>query len=122
MAKRTILVVDDEPDFIDLVRVRLEANGYSIISANDGEEAVRSAKKNKPDLIFLDLVMPKSNGLEALSHLKFDLETSSIPVVIITAKSESEYAMDAGKLGASDYLVKPVSLESLLDIVRKYLG
>lgn len=120
MSKK-ILVVDDETEFVDAVKMRLEANGYEVVAAYDGRDGVEKAKKERPDLILLDLVMPKSNGFEALSKIKSDLKTSAIPVVILTAKTESEYVMDAGKLGATDYVVKPVSMQGLVDVVKKYL-
>jgi len=121
MAKK-ILIIDDEPDFIDAVRMRLEANGYEVISSTDGQNGIEKAKKEKPNLILLDLVMPRLNGIEALAMLKSDLRTANIPVVILTAKAESEYALDAGRLGASDYLVKPPSMQKVVETVKKYLG
>lgn len=120
MAKK-ILVIDDEPDFIDAVRMRLEANGYEVIAAYEGKDGIDKARKESPSLILLDLVMPKLNGLAVLSKLKGDRVTANIPVVILTAKTEAEYALDAGTLGASDYLVKPASMQAIIDMVRKYL-
>ncbi len=121
MGGKKILVVDDEIDFVDAVKARLEAMGYDIIAAHDGLECVDKARKELPSLILLDIVMPKSNGFEALSKLKTDSLTSSIPVVLITAKSDSEYILDAGKLGAAEYIMKPVSMHALLEHVRKYV-
>ncbi len=122
MGTKKILVVDDELDFVDAVKTRLEAMGYSIIAAHDGQECVAKARKELPSLILLDIVMPKSNGFEALSRLKTDYLTANIPVIVITAKSDSEYILDAGKLGAADYIMKPVSMHTLLDYVRKYVA
>ena len=121
MPGKKILVVDDELDFVDAVKIRLEAVGYEIVSANDGHEGVAKAKKEMPMLILLDVVMPRSNGFEALSRLKTDSATAHIPVIIITAKSDAEYVLDAGKLGAADYIMKPVSMQTLLEHVRKYV-
>ncbi len=121
MAKKTILVVDDEVEFVDAVKMRLEANDYNVIAAYDGREGMEKAKRIHPDLILLDLVMPRSNGFETLSKLKLDPETSAIPVVILTAKSDTEYVLDAGKLGASDYIVKPASMQALVELVKKHL-
>lgn len=120
MAGKKILVVDDEVDFIEAVKIRLEAMDYDVISATNGKDGVARAKKDQPSLILLDLVMPKSNGFEALSKLKSDPATSEIPVIIITAKSDTEYILDAGKLGAADYIMKPVSMHTLLEYIRKY--
>lgn len=118
--QRKVLVIDDEFDFVDAIRMRLEANGYEVLEAHNGEEGVVKAKAQAPSLILLDLVMPKVNGFETLSKLKSDPQLSHIPVVIITAKSDTEYVFDAGKLGADDYIIKPVSMEGLLELVRKY--
>jgi twitching motility two-component system response regulator PilH len=121
MSNKKILVIDDEPDFIDAIRSRFEAIGYKIVCANDGNEGVAQARKEHPGLILLDLVMPRSNGFEALSKLKSDPVTSAIPVIVISAKDETDYIFDAGKLGASDYIVKPVSIEALLEHIKKYI-
>lgn len=121
MAHKSILVIDDEVDFVDAVRMRLEAHGYKVIGAHNGHDGVERARKDLPEIILLDLVMPKVNGFEALSLLKSDPRTSPIPVIIITAQSDIEYAFDAGKLGAADYIIKPVSMEGLLELVTKYV-
>ena len=118
---RKVLVIDDEFDFVDAIRMRLEANGYEVIGAHNGLEGVEKARHELPGLILLDLVMPKSNGFETLSKLKSDPQVSRIPVVIITAKSDTEYVFDAGKLGADDFIIKPVSMEGVLDLVRTYV-
>jgi len=121
MGRKSILVIDDEVGFVDAVRMRLEANGFSVTGAHNGEDGLKAARREKPNLILLDLAMPKINGFEALSQLKSDPATSLVPVIIITAQSDAEYAFDAGKLGAADYLIKPVGMENLLDIVGKYV-
>ncbi|MDP3730747.1 MAG: response regulator [Candidatus Omnitrophota bacterium] len=119
---KKVLIIDDESGFVDAVRMRLEASGYDCIAAYDGQEGMERAKKDNPDLILLDLVMPKANGFTVLVKLKGDSKTMNIPVVILTAKTESEYALDAGRLGANDYLVKPPSMQAISDMVRKYIG
>ncbi|MCX5677662.1 MAG: response regulator [Candidatus Omnitrophica bacterium] len=121
MAQKTILVIDDEVGFVDAVKMRLEAYGYNVIGAYNGHDGVEKAKKDLPKVILLDLVMPKVNGFEALLRLKADSRTSTIPVIIITAQSDIEYAFDAGKLGAADYIIKPVSMEGLLELVNKHV-
>lgn len=121
MDKWRVLVIDDEPEFVEAVRMRLEASGYEVIAAYDGEEGIEKARRDRPGLILLDLVMPKANGLLVLSKLKGDWRTTDIPVIILTAKTEAEYALDAGKLGASDYVVKPPSMQLIVEKVKKYL-
>lgn len=118
MAKK-ILVVDDEKDFVEAIAMRLEAHGYGVVPAHDGAEGFDKAVKELPDLILLDLVMPKSNGIETLSRLKSDSRTASIPVMILTAKEEREYIIDAGKLGAVDYIIKPVNMQLLVESVAR---
>jgi DNA-binding response OmpR family regulator len=117
-----VLVVDDEVDFVDAVKMRLEANGYEVITAYNGKEGLDKAASEMPSLIFLDLVMPKVNGFEMLSRLKEDTALCHIPVVIMTAKCETEYVFDAGKLGAEDYIVKPVSMDGIIQIAQKYIS
>ncbi len=121
MAKK-ILVVDDEVEFIDAIRTILNAHGYDIVEAYNGHEGVVMAKKSSPNMILLDLSMPVVSGFDVLTQLKSDPRTSHIPVVVITAQSDIEYAFDAGKLGANDYMIKPVGMEGLLELVNKYLN
>lgn len=121
MEKKSILIIDDEAEFIEALDMRFEALGWRVLSAPDGGEGFSKAKKEKPDLILLDLVMPKSNGMETLHKLKTNPWTSGIPVIILTAKTEDEYVKDAMSLGASEYMVKPLSLKSVVETVRKYL-
>jgi len=118
---KKVLIIDDEPDFVDALRMRLEANGYEVVSAYDGQDGIDKAKRERPGLILLDLVMPRLNGFTVLVKLKGDIKTMNIPVIILTAKTESEYVLDAGRLGACDYLVKPPSMEAIIDIVGKYI-
>ena len=121
MGRKSVLVIDDEVDFVDAVRMRLEANGFEVIGAHDGSDGIEAARRHSPRLILLDLVMPKLNGFEALVQLKSDPATATIPVVIVTAQCDIEYAFDAGKLGAADYLIKPVGMEGLLDLIKKHI-
>ena len=120
MSKK-ILVIDDEAEFTDVIRMRLEPNGYSVIVAHSGKSGLEMAKKENPDLIFLDLVMPEMNGLMVLSKLKQNPYTATIPVVMLTAKIETEYTLDAKSLGAADYLSKPVKMQELQDALGKFL-
>lgn len=120
MAKR-VLLIDDERDFTDMIRMRLEAQGYDVISANDGKAGIEMAKKDRPDLILLDLVMPGMNGFLVLLELKANAYTAAIPVIMLTAKTEAEYEMDAGNLGAIKYLSKPVKMEELEAALREVL-
>ena len=121
MAKRCVLIIDDEPEFVEAIKMRLEANDYEVIAAYDGNDGFEKAKTSKPGLIFLDLVMPAPNGFEVLNKLKSNFKTMRIPVVILTAKTDKDYMADAKTLGAADYLVKPPEMDAITDMVKKYI-
>ena len=115
-----ILVVDDERDVRDVVKATLEENGYQVLEATDGLEAYAAAAAvaEKPDLIVLDLILPKLNGFEVLEKLKENPQTSYIPVVILTARGQSQDEDRALRSGATDYITKPWSADELTDRVR----
>ena len=106
-----ILVVDDERDVRDVVKATLEENGYQVLEATDGLEAYAAAAEaavaEKPDLIVLDLMLPKLNGFEVLEKIKENPQTSYIPVVILTARGQSQDEDRALRSGATDYITKP---------------
>ncbi|MFC1646428.1 response regulator transcription factor [Candidatus Omnitrophota bacterium] len=116
-----ILIIDDEPQLIGMLRASLEANGYKVISAPDGEEGLKQASMEKPDLILLDIMMPGMDGLEVLTRLKNDLETNSIPVIMLTAKGGTSAIMEAQRSFATDYVIKPFETEHLLRLIKAYL-
>ncbi|MFA5143900.1 MAG: response regulator [Candidatus Omnitrophota bacterium] len=120
MAK-TILIIDDEVDFAATLRMRLEAGGYRIICAYEGKAGLEAAKKDSPDVVLLDLVMAEMNGFTVLAELKKDPYTAAIPVIIITAKTDREYARDAENLGADAYLSKPVKIADLEATLKKFI-
>jgi twitching motility two-component system response regulator PilH len=104
MAK--ILIIDDEPGILLMYGDRLKSSGHEAITAKNGDEGIEIAKKEKPDLIFLDIIMPKVNGLDVLKQLKSIAETKNIPVYISTNLPEDSSGIDAKKIGAAGYLVK----------------
>ena len=106
-----VLVVDDEPDFIELLREFLTAKGYEVIAASNGEEALRKVKEERPHLILLDVRMPKMNGLEVLKQVR-DID-HEVGVIMVTAVNEEETGRQALKLGAFDYITKPLDLKYL---------
>lgn len=118
---KKILIIDDEAEFTDAIKMRLEASGYIVIAAHNGKSGLEMARKENPDLIFLDLVMPEMNGFMVLLKLKEDPYTVTIPVIILTAKTETEYTLDAKSLGAADYLSKPVKMREMQDVLGKFL-
>lgn len=121
MSKR-VLMVDDEPDLIKVVHVRLAALGYEVIAANNGLEGLKKAEKEKPDLILLDVMMPRMDGLDVLRRLKDNPGTAAIPVLMLTATDDTESISRARDLGVKDYIVKPFNFDALLDSVKRYLS
>ncbi|HEY6191567.1 MAG TPA: response regulator transcription factor [Bacteroidota bacterium] len=117
---RTILIVDDERDILDLVRYNLQKEGYEVLTARSGKEALEMARQN-PDLILLDIMMPEYDGLEVLKRLKKDERTSRIPVVFLTAKGSDVDEVLGLELGAEDYIVKPISIPKLTARVKNVL-
>ncbi len=106
-----VLVVDDEPDAVELLQEFLTNKGYEVITASSGEEALRKVKEERPHLILLDVRMPGMNGLDVLRQVRqFDQE---IGVIMVTAVNEEETGREALKLGAFDYIVKPLNFEYL---------
>ncbi len=117
MAK-TILVVDDEQDIIDLLVYNLKAEGYKTLKAMDGDQAIKSAVSAKPDLIILDVMLPGKDGWEVIRELGQRKETQNIPVIFLTAKDNEIDEVLGLELGADDYLVKPISIRKLLARVK----
>lgn len=120
MGKR-ILLVEDEKNIILGVRTCLDAVGYKVEIAENGEIALEAVRRRKPDLILLDLVMPKFDGFEVLDSLKNNPGTREIPVVVLTAKAGEEDRQRAIKLGADAYMTKPFRPQELWDILKKFL-
>jgi DNA-binding response OmpR family regulator len=121
--KAKILVVEDEEILLTALREELESGGYSTEGAVDGVDGLEKVKSYKPELILLDLLMPKMDGMEMLQKLKEDSETREVPVVILTNLSDYEKISEALSLGAMDYLVKAnYKLEDLLDKVKTVLA
>lgn len=118
---KKILLVEDEKNIILGVRTCLDAVGYQVEVVENGEDALAFVRKDKPDLILLDLLLPKVDGFEVLAVLKSDPETSAIPVVILTAKAEEEDRQRVLDAGANAYMTKPFRPQDLWDILKKYL-
>jgi CheY-like chemotaxis protein len=123
MASKKILLVDDSSTARLVNRMIFSRKpNYAVISAIDGQEAVEKAKAEKPDLILMDIVMPRMTGLEACRALKKDHETSKIPIILLTTRGEEKYVQEGYASGCSDYLTKPVNDTELLDLFQAYLG
>ena len=107
MAKKRILLVDDEKDLVSAVSFRLTAAGYDVISAYDGEEALDKARKERRDLIILDLMLPKIDGYKVCGFLKEDTRYSKIPIIMFTARAQEEDKKLGENLGAEAFITKP---------------
>jgi adenylate cyclase len=122
MAK-TVLIVEDEQSMLRALKNKLEHAGYTVHGANDGEEALVSIRSSKPDLVLLDLIMPKMDGISVLRQMKGDEALRSVPVVILTNLSSGDKVAEAMQLGTFDFLVKAnYSLDDVLKKVVDRLG
>src|SRR4030042_590820 len=124
--KAKILLIDDDADFVETTKLVLESKPYEIITASDGTQGIIKARKEKPDLIILDIIMPVKNGFNAAEELKKDPELQKIPVIMLTSFSQkmSETNLSRGQgllLDTEDYIDKPVAPEELLKRVEKQL-
>jgi two-component system phosphate regulon response regulator PhoB len=120
-AKPKILVIDDEPDAIELVAFNLKSAGFQVVTAVDGAEALRQARSTAPDLIVLDLMLPEIDGLDVCKLLRRDPVTAAIPILMLTAKASEVDRILGLELGAEDYVTKPFSPRELVLRIRKIL-
>jgi DNA-binding response OmpR family regulator len=121
MAKEKLLVVEDEESVLELVEYNLKKEGYRVLAAATGEDGLKAARKELPDLVLLDVMLPGLDGLDVCRVLKNDPTTSHIPVVMLTAKGEEADVVTGLELGADDYITKPFSVRVLLARVRAAL-
>jgi len=119
---KSILVADDDPDIVNIVAMSLEAQGYTVFKAANGQEAVGQARQNTPDLIFMDMMMPVLSGYEAVSELKADEATRGIPIVGLSAKAMSNDLERALDVGIDGYITKPFRISQILSTVEGYLN
>jgi len=119
--KKRLLVVDDEPNIIELIRMNLGKSGFEILPAYAGEEAVTLARRELPDLILLDIMLPDIDGLEVLRQLRTDVTTENIPIIMLTARSEETDKVIGLGMGADDYVTKPFGMRELEARVRNAL-
>ena len=116
-----ILVVDDEPDAVELIRFNLNAAGYEVVTAENGEAAIKRARVTTPDLILLDIMLPEVDGLEVCKILRRDPATSAIPIIMLTAKAAEIDRVLGLELGADDYVTKPFSPRELVLRIKSRL-
>ena len=121
-SKKTIMVVDDNQDLVEIVRLTLESKGFKVRCAYNGQELLDSLERQKADLILLDIMMPQMNGLAVLKRLKGNPDTASIPVILLTAKVLEEDVRVGYKFGADRYITKPFTRGQLLDGINSILS
>lgn len=117
----TVLVVDDSPTAQRLIRSAVEAGGYRVLTASDGDEAIDVAQREQPDLVVLDIILPKKNGFQVCRHLKGLPETSGIKVVLLSSKTHEMDILWGKRQGADGYLTKPFESDQLLDCIEAAL-
>lgn len=120
---KVILLVDDDLTLLEMYEDRLKAEGFTIIQATNGEEALKKVREVKPSLVILDVMMPKVNGFDVLKNLRADPEFKNIPVIILTALIQDVDRAQGKKLGATDYIVKSETMPGeIIDKIKKALG
>jgi two-component system alkaline phosphatase synthesis response regulator PhoP len=122
MAKGRILVVDDEIYIVHILDFSLGMEGYEVVTALDGEQALEKARSEKPDLIVLDIMMPKLDGYETCKRLKADPDTKDVPVILLSAKGRNVDQKVGFEVGADDYITKPFSPRKLVERINAILG
>lgn len=121
MSKKKVLVVDDEENIVELIRMNLESSGYEVIDAYTGMEAITKTNSFIPDLILLDLMLPDIDGLQLCQMLRLNEQTKDIPIIMITAKSEESDKVKGLYMGADDYITKPFGIRELEARVKTVL-
>lgn len=121
-AKPCILIVDDEPDLVSVLRIGLEIEGFEVLEAADGEAGLKCAREQRPDLMVLDLMLPKLDGYKVCRALKFDERYRSMPIFILSARSGDNDRQLAYDLGADAFISKPYDMADLVSRIRARLG
>jgi DNA-binding response OmpR family regulator len=123
MSARNVLVIDDERLFCGLAKMNLEMSGrYKVSVAFNGKDGIKIARKFKPDVILLDIMMPKMDGFEVLQQLKQDSKTMAIPVIMLSAKSEDKAKIKASEMDSAYYITKPIEAKELMEKIEWVLG
>lgn len=121
-SKKSILVADDDLHMRNLIALRLEVDGYPVVTASDGEEALQKIRKDPPALLILDLMMPKINGFDACRMIRFDDKLSKLPIIILSALNTEEERNRAIEAGADAVFVKPFDLNLLKVKIKEFIG
>lgn len=119
--KQTILVVDDEQDLLDLIEYNLKKEGFDVIRAEDGKEGIEMARTHSPNLVLLDIMMPKMDGLEAVEVMRADENLKHIPIIFLTARGDEKTEVEGLNKGGDDYITKPISTTKLISRIKAVL-
>lgn len=122
MPKKIVLVIDDEPEILSVIAKRLIVAGYEVVTAKDGVEGLTKAANLKPDIVLLDILLPKMDGYEVCRLLKFDEKNKSIPVIMLSAKTQDVDKEMGKKVNADDYVTKPFDAQDLILRIKKLTG
>ena len=120
--QKKILIMEDEPDALMMLSMALKSAGYVVFGAPDGEEGLKIFREEKPDMVILDVVMPKMDGWEVLQKIKAGLKSKRVPVIMLTGKSEDEDKVKGYDHGADFYVTKPYNIQKLLPIIRDFIA
>ena len=121
MGKKKILVVDDEVDLVKTIQFYLELEGYQVLASYNGEDSLKQARTENPDLILLDIMLPKLDGYKVCRLLKFDEKYKHIPILMMTAKTQEKDKLIGKETGANEYINKPFDMEALTQMIKAYL-
>lgn len=121
MAEYTVLIIEDEPDMQRAIKLRLESVGFKVETASDGLEGLQKIKKLEPDLVLLDIMLPKMDGFKVCNMIKFDKKFKNIPIIMLSAKSAQKDFYTAKTVGADAYLTKPFTTAALLKKIKEML-
>ena len=121
MSSKTILIVDDEPDLVEIIRFPLEIEGYRVLVSQNGEDGLNQARREMPHLILLDVMLPKLDGYKVCRLLKFDEKYKHIPILMLTAKVQEKDKAMGREAGVNEYIGKPFDIDELVQKVKSYL-
>ena len=121
MSKQTILVVDDEQDLLDLIEYNLKKEGFDVLKAEDGLEGMEAAREHSPDLVLLDIMMPKMDGMEVVERMRDDKKLKRIPIIFLTARGDEKTEVEGLDKGGDDYITKPISTTKLISRIKAVL-
>jgi two-component system alkaline phosphatase synthesis response regulator PhoP len=121
VSKQTILVVDDEQDLLDLIEYNLRKEGFDVVKAEDGEQGIEMAREHNPNLVLLDIMMPKMDGLEVCDVMRNDDKLKHIPIIFLTARGDEKTEVEGLNKGGDDYITKPISTTKLVSRIKAVL-